>query len=75
MHNFFAYRRKAKETPMEVRTLQPPHDADNSSFRKRFSTVFGDFWILNFIFPQPWFVNRLSGEDAQVLLDATCKDM
>ena len=31
---------------------------DRTSIRERFQSIFGDWWMLNFVVPMPWHVNR-----------------
>jgi hypothetical protein len=45
------------------------------SSNQRIVLLFGPYWLLNFIFPQPWFTNRLNAEFTRQLLACSTKDL
>jgi len=77
-----AYFKRPKPTPeaassrdQSPMSMTGSGDGANSSVRERFQAVFGDYWLLNFLFPQVWFPNRLTAHYRQTLIDAYTKEM
>uniref|UniRef100_A0A915A9L8 Palmitoyltransferase n=1 Tax=Parascaris univalens TaxID=6257 RepID=A0A915A9L8_PARUN len=48
---------------------------DGASYTERLQLVFGHYWILNFIFPQIWWPNRLTTEIARNIFDTRSKNL
>ncbi|VDK57235.1 unnamed protein product [Anisakis simplex] len=48
---------------------------DGNTYTERLQLVFGRNWLLNFIFPQFWHVNRLTADIARNIFNTSAKDV
>ena len=67
MHLYFKGKGAQGTGGMEQRIVR---SLDNATVRQRLQAVFGDYWALNFIVPQPWFPNHLTSQYKSALMHA-----